>query len=431
MDFYMRANNICLRYLPKLPCEIILVEKGIRGLGLCLKISKQAFEELNPSLWVVASLDSEARLLQDNDKLTATTTPLTAPRCIPWEQGCCCYNKLSAAEPGVSGVLRIRQPIWIFIQYYASALMLELHTCYKGHNAALSKNTFPVRVTPVIFFFYLVKWLNLHFYLALAHRAINECCFATPLKRTKCADAVLVVSPEPCPSHTNTWRATARTPAPALSDRCSADLSRMLPSTSLSPSNSFGCSQQRAKRFICSHFQTRGNWQSCGVSAISLNKHKSWGHNSCQLFVEAPFTLLLCTLFIRTCEIVVNGGESILRLALGVFFLSCCQVGEKMFQLSAFSAHVLSARGICLWFIWFNNPHFLLRYANDLHGCFSHVPNVERRSRRALWTLQNTRHVLLFRLRGWASQCKYFIRKGSEEALRKSHVLKNFSINII
>lgn len=42
------------------------------------------------------------------------------------------------------------------------------------------------------------------------------------------------------------------------------------------------------------------------------------------------------------CEIVVNGGESILRLALGVFFLSCCQVGEKMFQLSVFSAHVLN-----------------------------------------------------------------------------------------
>lgn len=250
--------------------------------------------------------------------------------------------------------------------------------------------------------FYLVKLLNLHFYLALTHCAIDKCCFATSLKCTKCADAVLVVSPEPCPSHTNTWRATARMPAPALSDRCSVDLSRMLPSTSLSPSNSFECSQQRAKRFY-SHFQTRGNWQSCGVSAISLNKHKSWGYNTCQLFVEAPFTLLLCTLFIRMCEIVVNGGESILRLALGVFFLSCGQVSEKMFQLSVFSAHVLSACGICLWLIWFDNLHFLLQYANDLFRCFSRVSNVERRSRCALWTLQNTCRVLLFRLRGWAS----------------------------
>lgn len=140
MDFCMRANDLCHWYLPKLPGEIILAEKGIRCLRLFLKISKQVFEELNPSLWVVASLDSEARLLQDNDKLTTTTTP----RCTPWEQGCCCYNKLSAAEPGVSGVLRIRQPIWIFIHYYPSALMLELHTCYKGHNAALSKNTLTV-----------------------------------------------------------------------------------------------------------------------------------------------------------------------------------------------------------------------------------------------------------------------------------------------
>lgn len=132
---------------------------------------------------------------------------------------------------------------------------------------------------------------NKHFPPISVHRlkycVINKCYSLTPFDAPSVQARRLR---KPGPSHTNTWCAAVEKPARAPSpccvytDRCSADLRRMLANTRLSQSNGNECSQHLTEYLIHCLLQIGCNFKSCGVFDIDQNKQGCYSCPRSSLF---------------------------------------------------------------------------------------------------------------------------------------------------